>query len=77
MGTKKVDIANIDITGISVGANATYVAANARFEWISGTYTPSGPGSSPPAQGSSFGYIAGGSFGSNPTYPRLVRIECC
>ena len=40
MGTKKVDIANIDITGVSVGANAIYVAANARFEWILGTYTP-------------------------------------
>jgi len=60
MGTKKVDIANIDLTGVSVGANATYVAANARFEWVSGTYSAGGGSSTPNAQGTSFGYQASG-----------------
>jgi len=61
MGTKKVDIANIDITGVSVGANAVYVAANARFEWVLGAYSAGGGGSaSTQAQGSVSGYTSGG-----------------
>jgi len=38
MPIRKLDISHLDTTGAQYGANLTYVASNARFEWVLGTY---------------------------------------
>jgi hypothetical protein len=73
MSVRKLDIASLDTTGAQYGANLTYVASNARFEWVSGAYSiPGGGGSSGPyAYGTVEGYALGASI---PTAP-LYRID--
>jgi hypothetical protein len=38
MPIRKLDISHLDTSGAQYGANLTYVASNARFEWVLGTY---------------------------------------
>lgn len=72
MPIRTLDISHLDTSGAQFGANLTYVASNARFEWVSGTYTPSGGGGSGPyAYGSTSAYLAGG---YQPTSPSPVFL---
>ena len=65
MPIRTLDISHLDTSGAQFGANLTYVASNARFEWVSGTYTPTPVAPSGPyAYGSTSSYTAGGY--SNP-----------
>jgi len=40
MPIRKLDISHLDTSGAQYGANLIYVASNARFEWVLGTYVP-------------------------------------
>src|SRR6056300_1667588 len=68
MSIKLVSINALDTTGAKPGSNLIWIAANASFEWIQGTYV------TPPTysfQGSSFGYAFGGAY----TYNSIHKID--
>jgi len=77
MPIRTLDISHLDTSGAQYGANLTYVASNVRFEWVSGTYTPTpvAPGGSYSFQGTVSGYIAGGQTGSPNPFARVDNIE--
>jgi len=46
-GIKRIDLSNIDTTGVSEGQQAVYVAANSRFEFVAADYVAVAGGGGP------------------------------
>ena len=55
-GIKRIDLSNIDTTGVSAGQQAVYIAANSRFEFVSPDYEA----------------VAGGGGGGAPSAPVVL-----
>lgn len=70
MSVRNLDIASLDTSGAQYGANLTYVASNAAFEWVSGTYTIAP--SSEPFQGEIAGYNTNG---NNPSTALIQKYS--
>ena len=70
MSVRNLDIASLDTSGAQYGANLTYVASNAAFEWVSGTYTIAP--SSEPFQGEIAGYNTNG---NNPATALIQKYS--
>lgn len=74
MPIRNLDIASLDTSGAQYGANLTYVASNAAFEWVSGVYS-STPSVSP-QQSENYGYsINGRTLTSGTNSPGLYSYD--